>query len=321
MYLIFILLVVTLLGSCEASKDSIFNFIYSSYQNKDKNGIASENDYYQIRKGYLEFPGETLESIIDVGNIKMTYFVLKILKSVGYTGYKELKRPTDRRKIISKIFKTLNSLITESIMYSRFYFDLQKRLFELILSLMKQSDYSDTIITINPLFIGKFSITTKLFIDAFSRFVRTLEEDSFGEFEKAYYQLKKLSNRIKGGIPEEYNVKTRIYSLIFTCAFHSHGERICVDPERADPLMLVYILWFRSKDSEPNYLFTECASGSMKSEILQRIRSYREIEKVFHKYGFEGHPHPRSLLPKIFEELDGKSWHFKIYLRLSSHSI
>jgi hypothetical protein len=319
MHLIFILLVVTLLGSCEASKDSIFNFIYSSYQNKDKNGIASENDYNQIRKGYLEFPGETLEAIIEIGNIKMTYFVLKILKSVSYVGYKRMKRPADRRKIISKIFVALNRLITALIMYSRVNFDKQKRLFELIVSLMRRTDYSDTIITIMPLLIKRFTITTKHFVDAFSIFVRTLEDDSVGEFKKAYYQLKELSKRIKNGIPDEHGIKARIYSLIFTCSYHSHFNRIDADPERSDPLMLAFLLWFRCKNDEPEYLFRECASGSMKSEILQEIRGYPEIEKILNKYGFEGHAPPGSLLSKIIAELGYLSWHFRVYLRLSSN--
>jgi hypothetical protein len=312
----FILLALSLLGSCGASNDSIFNLIYSSFQNRDKKGIASVIDYNEIRKCYWKTPCKTLKAILDINNREISYFVLKILKSVCDSEYQKFIRPADQNKIISKIFKALNRLITNSIIYSRVNFGQQKRLFELIISLMKRTDYSDTIINIKPLLIKKFSITTKQLVDAFSRFVLTLEEETPGEFEKAYYQLIRLSKRPKGDIPEEHGVKTRIYSLIFTCAYHSHVDRITVDPERSNPLMMAFLLRFRSGNDVPAILFSECASESMRSKILQQIRKYPEIKKVFYKYGFEGHSHPKSLVPRIIEELGELSWHFLIYLRL-----
>ena len=339
--------------SVKASKDSVsvdqvepfFSHLNNSlfYQNIYNEEIFRP-DFSLAIKLFRNFPFQTLKVVNSFGSREFIFFFAALIyidglciNSPSRTGERR------RRDDIHFTFRTLDYLIGGYIKYSLEWSDVisSKEMLSELLPILKSVGCLPSVDLNSPFYWNYFkteAMSTKVFIQSYAHFIENLEDDCVIGFENAYYKLKHLSSYHKGVIPSQEGSKSRIFSLLYSCAYYAKiimskifvpldskttdssplesemTDSSLLDPKTTDPGALSFFLGLFNYNSFES-LFSSCGSVDKKSATESFF--LEEFKRLFYFYKFESHQHRYSLLPKILEKLDAKGqWGFKVYLKL-----
>jgi hypothetical protein len=328
MFAFIIFLLISVLTGNQACKDEISDFIQDTFHNRGRNGVISEIDYDTMRDYYGAYPVESLEAINDIGSGNISRLFIDLLRSRKYSKYNDKVQNFGvpiRNVDTNTTFVRFNNLLVD-IFYNRVFLDRHEhvKLIKLVPAILRRINYSDYSITVDPFLLAEMSLSTKDYINSLWGVVRNLDlvEDPVKGFERAFYILRGLSLNYPGGIPPKAELRTKIYSLLFTCSYYSHLINLdnfkAIEPESTDPHLLAFLLRFRLYFRDAKSHFSSCGSINMVLEIIKEIEKFTKDNEVILAIRIKNNLNSDPYYQKIIEE-EGKRnlWYLKALKRLS----
>jgi hypothetical protein len=269
-------------------------------------------------------PLETLKAIDNIHNREFSYFFGK-LKS--YSTIRSNQRPFipfTRHIEIHDAFILFNSILNQfldrNIDKKYAVPGWAQMITELIISILKQIDYSDKKIFMKIRGLKYALISTKDYINMLQTAVRLFdpEADTARGFEYAFSLLRGLAIEFKGKIPTQPQERIRVYSLLFVCDYYAislyNFRPRSLEIETVDPLALSFLLRLRLYTDTERGLFFLCRSKNIVSDVMRKFDRFAKVKNFFSGYGSD--TFCKSLRIHCME-MGNAIWEFRIHLRLA----